>query len=70
MTSEVELTNRVAVVTGASRGLGWEIAGALAQRGAAVALVARDQEALDDGCAIDRRRDWLASDRCCRGRCR
>jgi NAD(P)-dependent dehydrogenase (short-subunit alcohol dehydrogenase family) len=49
MTSEVELTNRVAVVTGASRGLGREIARALAQRGAAVALVARDQEALDAG---------------------
>lgn len=40
------LENKVAVITGASRGLGRAMAKALAAQGAAVALVARDQEAL------------------------
>lgn len=39
-------TRRVAVVTGASRGLGREIAVALAERGAAVAAVARSETGL------------------------
>lgn len=42
------LKNEVAVVTGASRGLGRAIATALAQAGARVALVGRDVEKLDE----------------------
>jgi NAD(P)-dependent dehydrogenase (short-subunit alcohol dehydrogenase family) len=42
------LTDRTAVVTGASRGIGAAIARALDAAGARVALVARSKEALDD----------------------
>jgi short-subunit dehydrogenase len=43
-----ELRGRVALVTGASRGIGAAIAEALAQAGCQVALAARRQDALDD----------------------
>ena len=46
MHSTSMLTDRVAVVTGGSRGVGREIARALAGHGAAVAIVARDSTAL------------------------
>lgn len=42
------LENKVAVVTGASRGLGKSMALALAAQGASIALVARDTEALKE----------------------
>jgi NAD(P)-dependent dehydrogenase (short-subunit alcohol dehydrogenase family) len=42
----VELGDRVALVTGASRGIGQACARALAQRGARVVITARDQERL------------------------
>ncbi|MCA9592154.1 MAG: SDR family oxidoreductase [Myxococcales bacterium] len=42
----MELSNKTALVTGASRGLGRALALALAERGARVVLVARDGEAL------------------------
>jgi 3-oxoacyl-[acyl-carrier protein] reductase len=42
------LTNKVALVTGASRGLGKAIALALAAEGATIAAVARSEEALKD----------------------
>lgn len=42
----MELSQRVAVITGASRGLGLALARTLARRGVAVALVARHEEPL------------------------
>jgi 3-oxoacyl-[acyl-carrier protein] reductase len=46
--SEKYLTDKVALVTGASRGLGKAIALALAQQGAAIAAVARSEDALKE----------------------
>ena len=45
--SEPILKNRIALISGASRGLGRAIAVALAQAGASIALVARDVEQLE-----------------------
>ncbi len=45
--SEKELQGRVAVITGASKGLGKQMAESLAAEGAVVALVARNKELLD-----------------------
>ena len=42
-----DLSNKVALVTGASRGLGWAMAESLARCGAHVVLNARDATALD-----------------------
>lgn len=42
------LANRVALVTGGNRGLGYQMALALAEAGAAVALTSRDQERADE----------------------
>src|SRR5512137_718446 len=42
-----DLAGKVALVTGASRGLGWGMAQALARSGATVVLNARDKAALD-----------------------
>src|SRR5579871_2763522 len=47
-----DLTGRVALVTGGSRGLGLQIASALGEFGASLALVARKQAELDE--AVDR----------------
>ncbi|HEY3919647.1 MAG TPA: glucose 1-dehydrogenase [Stellaceae bacterium] len=44
--ADFALDNRVALVTGASRGLGRHFAGVLARAGAAVALAARDEKLL------------------------
>jgi len=45
------LTGRLALVTGASRGLGWEIAKAMAEAGANVLLNGRDESHLAEQCA-------------------
>jgi 3-oxoacyl-[acyl-carrier protein] reductase len=46
-----ELQDRVALVTGASRGIGYAIADALGQHGARVAVLARDKDALETAAA-------------------
>jgi NAD(P)-dependent dehydrogenase (short-subunit alcohol dehydrogenase family) len=45
---DLQLTGKRAIVTGASRGIGFAVAAVLAGEGADVVLVARDQAALDD----------------------
>jgi NAD(P)-dependent dehydrogenase (short-subunit alcohol dehydrogenase family) len=47
----LELQGKVAIVTGGSRGIGKAVAWQLAREGVDVALVARDQQALDDACS-------------------
>lgn len=47
----IDLSGKVAVITGGSRGLGRAMAECLADAGASVAMVARDRERLDQACA-------------------
>jgi NAD(P)-dependent dehydrogenase (short-subunit alcohol dehydrogenase family) len=46
----LDLTGKVAVVTGGSRGIGLQMAEALGEMGARVALTARKQDELDEAC--------------------
>lgn len=54
----LDLTGKVALVTGGSRGLGKAIAGAMAERGANVAICGRKQENLDRALAELGQRGW------------
>jgi len=54
MTADINLTDRVIVITGASRGIGESIALACARAGAAVALAARKAEPLEGTAAVIR----------------
>ena len=51
MTTPFSLTGKIALVTGASRGLGFAMARSMAEAGAHVVLNSRDQAALDTKCA-------------------
>lgn len=51
---DLEIDNRVAVVTGASKGMGFAVAKALAVEGVKVFMVARDSQALEDAAEVIR----------------
>ena len=53
---DLQLTNKVALVTGGSRGLGLASAGALVAEGCHVAICARGRERLDEAAALLRQR--------------
>ena len=57
-----DLTGKIALVTGASRGLGWAMAQSLARCGAHVVLNARDPAALEERVAA-LRADGLSGER-------
>ncbi len=63
MSKLFSLEGRVALVTGASRGLGWAVAEALAEHGAHVVLSSRDQTALDRRAAELEKRGFSAQAR-------
>src|SRR5579884_1660155 len=59
---DLGLSGKVALVTGASRGIGRAIAMSLAAEGCRVVLCARGREALDDAVAEARRRAGAGGD--------
>jgi NAD(P)-dependent dehydrogenase (short-subunit alcohol dehydrogenase family) len=61
--SEFELQGKIALVTGAARGIGFETARVLHARGASVAIVDLNQQATEDACkAIGERTIPIAAD--------
>src|SRR4051812_35322606 len=48
MTASLQLTGKIALVTGATRGIGWETAVALAEHGAFILLNGRDRTAAEE----------------------
>src|SRR3954462_8452200 len=63
MAVDFPLPGKVALVTGAARGIGFETARVLHARGASVAIVDLDQQATEDACkAIGERTLALADD--------
>lgn len=51
MKNYFDVKDKIAVITGASSGLGWQIAQAYASQGAKVALFARREERLQENVA-------------------
>ncbi len=62
---EIDLKGKVAVVTGAGRGIGREIAESLAREGATTVVTDVRQELLDDVAAEWRRRGWAGRQHLC-----
>ena len=52
MKNYFDIKDRVAIVTGASSGLGWQIARAYASQGAKLALFARREDRLKENVAV------------------
>lgn len=65
MTASFDLTGRLALITGSSRGLGWAFAQALADAGARVILHARNPETLAGRATEMRERGTPAADTLC-----
>jgi gluconate 5-dehydrogenase len=65
MAANFDLTGRLALITGSSRGLGWAFAMALADAGARVILHARDPAALEARVAEMRERGTPVADTVC-----
>lgn len=63
--NQFDLTGKVAIVTGASKGIGKDMAVALAQQGAHVVVSSRKQEAVDEVAKEIRDQGWLATASAC-----
>jgi 3-oxoacyl-[acyl-carrier protein] reductase len=50
--NDLSVKEKIVIVTGASRGIGLAVSRLLAEKGAHVALVARDQKALEEACHL------------------
>jgi 3-oxoacyl-[acyl-carrier protein] reductase len=62
---EIDLKGKVAIVTGAGRGIGREIAGTLAREGATTVVTDVRQDLLDDVAAQFRREGWIGRQYIC-----
>ena len=59
---QIDLTGRIAIVTGAGRGIGREIAETFAREGMTVVVTDIRQELLDDWNSAVAANDWLMND--------